>query len=143
MPRPTKWSPAREKQIMAALGIGATRRLAALGSGISQDTFETWCKTKPGFSEKVERAEAQAAARWLGMVEKAAAQGTWPAAVWLLEHRHAADYGRQALEIKHSGAITFSLDLGAARVHDDDAGPDLLDLPAAPALPPPTNGALH
>lgn len=95
MARPSKRSPERVERICDALRSGNTRRAACLLAGIGEATFFRWLNEDQEFRETVERAEAQAEARFVAQVESAALGGTWTAAAWWLERRRPADYARR------------------------------------------------
>lgn len=94
MARPTKRSPEREQAILNALRLGNTRRNAAAYAEVSHETFYRWLGDVT-FRDAVEKAEADAEARFLGQIAKAAADGTWTAAAWWLERRRHEDYRRR------------------------------------------------
>ena len=91
MARPTKRTPEVEQMILNALRIGNTRTDAALVAGINRDTLHEWLAF-PEFSAAVEKAEAEARARAVGYLAKAAA-GHWQAAIAFLD-RQAAEMAR-------------------------------------------------
>lgn len=101
--RPTKLTPARQKQICALLKTGVPEEAAAIRSGIDRATFFRWVatgeKTKAGlyhdFSAEVKRAIAESEAALVKLIRKAATDfKTWQAAAWLLERRFPARYTR-------------------------------------------------
>lgn len=72
-----------------------TNKLAAAYAGIGESTFYLWMsQARDGDPEKLElleslkRAEAESAAHSLAVIKKAAQDGTWQAAAWVLERRH-------------------------------------------------------
>ncbi|MGD0407761.1 MAG: hypothetical protein ABSB34_02015 [Candidatus Limnocylindrales bacterium] len=95
MARPTKRSPEVEQKILNALRVGNTRTDAALVAGINRDTLHEWLAF-PEFSAAVERAEAEARARAVGYLAKAAA-GHWQAALAFLD-RGAAETARAEID---------------------------------------------
>jgi hypothetical protein len=100
MARPTKRSPEREQAILGALRLGNTRRNAAAYAEIDHATFYRWIETDATFRDSVEKAESDAEARFLGVIAKAAHEGTWTAAAWWLERRRHEDYRkREGVEI--------------------------------------------
>lgn len=113
MGRPTKLTPETEQTILKALELGATYEAAANAAGIAYNTFNEWMKegeaTKRGqkreFYEAVKKALGNRQARWLSFIEKAAQDGNWQAAAWKLERTEPENFGRQRLDIKHSGSI--------------------------------------
>ena len=94
MARPTKRSPEREQVILNALRLGNTRRNSAAYAEISHETFYNWLDDLT-FRDAVEKAEADAEARFVGQIVKAAHDGTWTAAAWWLERRRREHYGKQ------------------------------------------------
>ncbi|CAB4150426.1 hypothetical protein UFOVP569_29 [uncultured Caudovirales phage] len=90
--RPTKYNIERVQKIMNALSAGNTRRDSCAYAGISEDTFASWLKDKPDFSDSIEKAEADAAVRNVSIIAKAAQEGTWQAAAWWLERRRKQDW---------------------------------------------------
>lgn len=94
MARPSKRSPEREQVILNALRLGNTRTAAAAYAEVHRDTFYEWLGD-PTFSDAVEKAEADAEARFVGQIVKAAHDGTWTAAAWWLERRRREHYGKQ------------------------------------------------
>jgi hypothetical protein len=55
------------------------------------------------FAEQVETAKAQAHARNLGLIQKAAGNGAWQAAAWFLERRYPDLYARRVLDVNVAG----------------------------------------
>ena len=112
MARKSKYSDDVVARIVQALELGATYELAARYGGISYETFNTWRKVKPAFSEAVERAEGEAVVKWLAKIELAASAGNWQAAAWKLERRYPSQYGRRGnleIEQKENGALVFNI----------------------------------
>ena len=100
MARPTKRSPQREQAILNALRLGNTRANAAAYAEIDDNTFYRWMAAQGTFRDAVVKAEADAEARFLGVIAKAAHDGTWTAAAWWLERRrHEAYRKREGVEI--------------------------------------------
>lgn len=62
--------------------------------------------------ERVERAEADAHARNVAVIQRAAQAGTWQAAAWFLERRYPEQYARRTLEVSgpDKGPIPVQLD---------------------------------
>lgn len=92
--RTTKRTPEREQALLNALRLGNTRTAAAAYAEVHRDTFYAWM-ADPTFSDAVEKAEADAEARFVAQIVQAAKDGTWTAAAWWLERRRGADYGRR------------------------------------------------
>lgn len=94
MARPTKRTPEVETAILNALRVGNTRTDAALAAGISLGTLSTWCARYPEFLADVEKAEADARLRFVGIIATAA-KTSWQAAAWFLERRMPQQWGRR------------------------------------------------
>ena len=82
-------------RLIEGIRLGMTNKLAAAYAGISESTFYLWLQqARDGDQEKSElleslkRAEAESAAHSLAVIKKAAQDGTWQAAAWVLERRH-------------------------------------------------------
>ena len=93
--RPTLRSPEVIKAILTSLAIGNTREDSSLAAGISPSTLRLWCHEDAALSAQVEKAEAQARQRMVGVVVKAASDGTWTAAMTFLERRDPEHWGRR------------------------------------------------
>lgn len=81
----SKRTPELEKSVYDLLKAGNTKKVAALASGISQDTFYEYMKDAD-FSDMVTRAESECQARYVTLITKAAAED-WKAAAWYLNNR--------------------------------------------------------
>ncbi len=90
--RRTIRSAEREQAVLNALRVGNTRRAAAAAAGIGKTLFYAWMEDGT-FADAVEKAEADAELRFVGVIAKAA-PASWQAAAWWLERRHHEDYGR-------------------------------------------------
>lgn len=91
-----KMTPERTAALLNGLRLGMTRRAAAGAVGISHTTFYTMCEDVT-FLAAVEKAEAEAEARYQGLVARAAEDPkTWQAAAWWLERRRHQDYALRA-----------------------------------------------
>lgn len=97
MARPSKHSPEVERLIVSLLEAGNTVETAAGAAGISPETFYDWMRRglRDGkrdakfraFRAAVEQARSMAEATLVTRISKAAANGSWQAAAWLLERR--------------------------------------------------------
>lgn len=95
--RPSKLSPEIQERICNLLRVGNTVETAAGAAGIAPETFYDWMRRgeRKGSREKkyrdfksaVEQARAEAEATLVTRISKAAANGSWQAAGWLLERR--------------------------------------------------------
>lgn len=114
MGRPTKLTTETQERIVSALRAGNYQDTAAQYAGITRQTFYSWLERgriererisageKPrktetiylDFVDAVETARADAEARTVALVMKAANEGTWQAAAWFLERSHPQRWGR-------------------------------------------------
>lgn len=100
----SKLTPEVTDQITRLIRVGNTVEIAAAAAGISRSTFFAWMDRgkKSGasnapyreFREAVGQARAEAEAVLVGRVSKAAANGSWSAAAWLLERRAPERWGK-------------------------------------------------
>lgn len=100
--RPSCYTAAKAARIVKAIRRGLPFKLAAAAGGVSFNTFVRWRNegTNPDslphfreFLNQVRAAEAEAAARFIGLIEKQA-KDHWQAAAWMLERRHSDLFGR-------------------------------------------------
>lgn len=110
--RKSKYTPETVKKLTDAIRMGSTYELACGYAGITTTTFYEWMNTKSDLPDIVKEAEGAAAVGWLAKIEKAANDGAWQAAAWKLERRYPQDYGRTAIDIKHSGNVAYTVDIG-------------------------------
>lgn len=111
MGRPTKLDAQRQKKIVELIRAGNYQETAARAAGVSPSSFYAWmaegdkAAQKGGrlnakekacleFSEAVKAAKAEAEARAVAIINKAAMDGTWQAAAWYLERTAAERFGR-------------------------------------------------
>jgi len=94
MARPTKRTPEVETAILNALRVGNTRTDSALAAGVSLGTLSEWCRRYPEFLAGVEKAEADARLRFVGIIATAS-KTSWQAAAWFLERRRPEHWGRR------------------------------------------------
>lgn len=94
MARPSKLTPDVQERIAALIRVGNTVEIAAEAAGIARGTFFVWMNrgadARPEspyaqFHAAIEAARAQAEATLVTRIAKAAANGSWLAAAWLLE----------------------------------------------------------
>ena len=101
MPRPTKLTPETSEAILTALSIGATYKDAAEAAGVWYETFNDWMKRGEAessgkfyqFYQSVRQTEAQARLMYLGVLENAASNGEWRAALEYLKRRDRSNWG--------------------------------------------------
>lgn len=142
MGRPTDLTPETHKIITSAIAYGGTYEASAHAGGVSYDTFNNWMKrgeaelvrrdnprvkedtqqwqTEQRFVEffkAIKKAKGDRQIRWLEQIEKAATGGAWQAAAWKLERTEPENFGRQKIDIEHSGEVKIK---GYAKVSPDD-----------------------
>lgn len=78
---------------MDIIKAGNYQKVACDVVGISEDTLYRWKKEKPEFSELLKKANAEAQARNVAIIAKAASK-QWQAAAWFLERKHHDSWGR-------------------------------------------------
>jgi hypothetical protein len=105
--RPSKLTPEVRDRICQLLKAGNTFRTACEVAGIAASTGREWRargedrhSAREGdedfalFAAAVQKAEEEAAARNVALIQKAAAEGTWQAAAWWLERKFPAEWAR-------------------------------------------------
>ena len=82
-------------RLVQGIKLGLSNKLAAQYAGVSESTFYAWRQRgqagEEGYLELLEslkRAEAESAAHCLAVIKRAAQDGNWTSAAWLLERRH-------------------------------------------------------
>lgn len=112
--RPAKLTDEITRTITQAIAAGNYQRTAMKLAGIGESTFYQWLELgrqgrKPykEFAESVEKAQAQAEARNVAIIEQAASE-SWQAAAWWLERRFPDDWGRKE-RVEHGGNVTLGL----------------------------------
>lgn len=143
MGRSTKLNPDRQARIVEALQQGNYIETAARYAGITPAAYYKWMnrgieerqhrddghEADPSldiyvqFVEAVEKARSQAEMRNVGLIQKAAVDGTWQAAAWYLERSYPKRWGRSD-RVEHVGAdggpveVTVSMDDLEAKVSE-------------------------
>lgn len=86
--------------------------------GIAESTFYRWLqegeKAKHGlkreFFEAIKKAEAEAIARNVALIQKSAQEGNWQAAAWWLERRYPEEWGRKdKMDIHTEGGLVIRI----------------------------------
>jgi hypothetical protein len=122
MGRPVKLTDEVKTKLLQALAFGATQRLAAEYAGVGESTFRAWMASKRGaeflaLQAAVKEATAKGSVGALAKIQKAATDGQWQAAAWLLERRHPEEYGRrQIVALTRAPIVAEPADLEAAAV---------------------------
>jgi hypothetical protein len=90
-----------QKVILAGIAAGLPRKHAAERAGITEQTLNSWLrkgKTKRApaeflsFLSALKKAEADAVARNVAIIQTAAKGGKWTAAAWWLERRYPEEF---------------------------------------------------
>ena len=126
MGRNSKLTPETHTKIIGAIKAGNYLETAAAYAGIDQGTLHRWLnrgqdetETDPRYSqfrEAVQNARAEAEARNVALIQRAANEGTWQAAAWYLERTASNRWGRRAaLEVtgEGGGAVQIAVDTDA------------------------------
>lgn len=104
MGRPQAYTAAKAALIVKAIRKGLPYKLAAAAGGVSYNTFVRWRNdgSNPDgpphfrqFLNQLRQAEAEAAQRLVGLIEKAG-NTQWQAASWMLERRYPDLFGKDA-----------------------------------------------
>lgn len=110
--RPSKFTDDVKAKLVKALKLGATHELAAMYAGIGASTFYAWKKRAedgdPEYQEFVETLNQSESIGAIAALEKITDSEDWKAAAWLLERRYPEMYGRQKLDVNHSGEVTLA-----------------------------------
>jgi transcriptional regulator with XRE-family HTH domain len=97
---------------------GMTREHTARALGIAPSTYSRWLeigenaedeeKLERKLYDRVLKAEGEAIARNVALVQKAAQDGNWQAAAWWLERRYPNDYARkERLDIQERKNVKY------------------------------------
>jgi hypothetical protein len=103
-----KLTPERQKVIVDSIAAGVPRAIAAMRAGVTERCLYQWlAKGRKGAKgneeyvqlfQAVQKAEADAVARNVALVQKAGAK-TWQAAAWWLERRYPEEFGANRREL--------------------------------------------
>ena len=120
--RPTKLTPALQQKICEAIRAGNYLMTAAAFAGIDKTTLHSWLRRGArearglyhDFADAVEKAQADAEARDVALIAKAASDGVWQAAAWRLERKFPDRWGRRdRIDATVKGAVAHAhMDLG-------------------------------
>ena len=108
-----KFSKRVADQIIEAVRVCMPLHRAASEAGISKDTLDVWQRRPEkrfrDFARELEQAQAFAQRALLSVVLKAAQNGEWRAATWVLERGyHRVDFGFKA-QVEHSGNVQIDI----------------------------------
>jgi len=123
MARPTKLNNETMKRLSTAIRNGSTYLLACSYAGIDYTTLRKWIiqaeedlkkyeakkiKKETIFIQlfdSIKKAEGEITQEALMQIRKSG-RNSWQAYAWLLERRYPGEYGRQLIDMKHSGDET-------------------------------------
>jgi len=100
--RPPVLDEIKQREILAILSVGCSRRTAAKYVGCAPSTIQNTAERDEKFAEKLDRGENQAVVTHMTNINKAAKKAQyWRAAAWALERLNPEEYAS-----KHPDAIT-------------------------------------
>jgi hypothetical protein len=83
-------------RLVNALRVGSYLEVACRAVGIEVEDLEVAARENEELRARIERARAEAELAHIGLISRAAREGTWLAAAWLLERLYPDRYGRPA-----------------------------------------------
>ena len=90
----------KQREILAILSVGCSRRTAARYVGCAHSTIRRTADRDPEFSEKLRQAENRQEFTYLGNIQQAAKKPQyWRAAAWVLERIFPEKYGRRGPDV--------------------------------------------
>ncbi len=107
MARPTKLTKSVHETVCEALKAGHSRAAAAGAAGVNESTLRRWLKRGEADDAErrfrqlcadVKRAEVECQSRCLEVLRKAALDGRWQSAAWLLERRWPETWAKRTPE---------------------------------------------
>lgn len=105
MARPSKYTPELADNIIAGVSIGLTDKDAALAAGITEITLWRYRKRYAGFDNRLTRARAARARKWLEQLWLNAQQSDTKAITELLD-RCAPEYRKtENVNVTHGGLV--------------------------------------
>jgi len=117
--RKTKLTPEMKEDIRKKLELGLNYKDVCMGVGISEETFNTWRKTKPEFSELVDKANAKVKEISLASIRRGEVRD-WRAAAWRLERRFPEEYKeKKELEVNERPILIDDI-MGDIEEDDDN-----------------------
>ncbi len=98
--RPTKRTKTIGEAILASIEKGLPFSLACSRAGVSHEFFVQWRQDDPEFESLVALACSLSVEHNLEVVQRAAANGDWKAAAWMLERSHPKMFSRPEVQVK-------------------------------------------
>ena len=115
MGRRSKLTPEKQKKIAELIAAGNTRECAAGCVGVDDATLYRWLADNREFRDAIEKADAEAEARNVLVVQRAAAT-SWQAGAWWLERRRHQQYAKR--EYTEAKTTNTNLNVDAGQVND-------------------------
>lgn len=119
--RKTVRTPENQAKLVQAIKMGSTHKLACQYAGMDESTFYRWMQDDSEFRNSIKEAEGAGAVELLMLIKRQAHEGSWQAGAWILERRYPEQYGRRAVDVKHSGNVGITWEsVVASALGDDD-----------------------
>ena len=100
------------KALCAMISHGLSLRRAGERLHIHHSTVAEWKNKYPDFAESIAAAESAFVSSQLAKIEKAADNGSWQAAAWLLERRFAVEFSQPQIQMAQANVHIAFEDLG-------------------------------
>lgn len=95
---------------LVKLGLSVSRAAGKLK--VHHKTVAAWRSADPGFDAQIAAAEAVFIQRQVEVIKAAARNGSWQAAAWLLERKHALEFSQPQIQLLHKTVKIEFEDLG-------------------------------
>ena len=111
--RPIKLTPTMQSELAELIKAGNYVEVACDLAGIHRSTYYDWMKKAraskranryTAFSDTIKKAHAFSEARDVALIARAG-EKHWQAAAWRLERKYPDRWGKQKMEIQHSGKV--------------------------------------
>jgi len=93
-----KYTPAVVKIVLDAIAEGLSQKDASILAGIDQDTLSHWKKQYSEFADKLLQKEIEFKGQNIKLIQRAAKDGSWQAAAWLLERKYTEEFALKKSE---------------------------------------------
>jgi hypothetical protein len=98
--RPPVLDERKQREIVAILSVGCSRRCAAYYVRCSPKMIRNTARREPKFAENLKQADSHGEVFWMKCINAAAKKEQyWRAAAWALEHIRPERYAKQPLEV--------------------------------------------
>jgi hypothetical protein len=126
--RPSALTPEVEARILASIQCGTPRKTACVAAGVAVSTFHGWlqrAKERPSseyarFAEKLDQAREEGITARMAMINRAARDGDWRAAAWLLERDLPETFSLKC-RVEHSASAPLKWTDVLAKVRENQA----------------------